>query len=144
MDKDIIEIQLACFCLDDKIFAVDIMRIKEILLPQKISSLPSESEILDGVINLRGSVIPVMNMRKRFGMPLLDSNAPAKLLIVSLVRQLLAIMVDDVREVITIPVSELKPPIQMSSGIGMEFVAGVCLSGDRVVMILDIDSLLVK
>lgn len=142
MEKDLNEIQLACFCLDDKLFAVDIMRIREILLPQRLSSLPAESDILDGVINLRGAVIPVMNMRKRFGMPQADKQITSKLLIVSLARQLLGLMVDDVREVITVPVAELKPPIQVAQGIGMEFLAGVCLSEDRVVMILDIDSLL--
>lgn len=132
-------IQLACFSLGDKLFAVDIMRIREILVPQKLSPLPCASNLLEGVINLRGSVIPVMNMRRRFEMPIVDDG---KLLIVSLVRQLLALVVDDVMEVITVPVADLKPPIQIVSGVGMEFILGVCLSNNRVFMILDIDSLL--
>lgn len=142
MDRGISEIQLACFSLGEKLFAVDIMRIKEILLPQKLSSLPRASDLLDGVINLRGNVIPVMNMRKRFMMPAGPEDKPGKLLIVSLARQVLALMVDDVMEVITVPAEEIKPPIQMVTGAGMEFLLGVCLSGDRVFMILDIDSLL--
>lgn len=133
-------IQLACFNLGDKLFAVDIMRIREILVPQKLSPLPRASELLDGVINLRGTVIPVMNLRKRFGMPCPD--AAGKLLIVSLVRQLLALVVDDVMEVISVPVAEIKPPIRTASGAGMDFILGVCLSNNRVFMILDIDSLL--
>lgn len=132
-------IQLACFSLGDKLFAVDIMRIREILVPQKLSPLPCASNLLEGVINLRGSVIPVMNMRRRFEMPIVDDG---KLLIVSLVRQLLALVVDDVMEVISVPVADLKPPIQIVSGVGMEFILGVCLSNNRVFMILDIDSLL--
>ena len=135
-------IQLACFTLGDKLFAVDIMRIREILVPQKLSPLPCASELLEGVINLRGSVIPVMNMRKRLGMPIEDSMPVGKLLIVSLVRQLLALVVDDVLEVISVPVADIMPPIQISSGVGMEFLLGVCLSENRVFMILDIDSLL--
>lgn len=142
MDKNPVEIQLACFCLGDKLFAVDIMRIKEILIPQKLSSLPQASNLLDGVINLRGNVIPVMNMRKRFLMPVEDDDKPGKLLIVSLARQVLALMVDDVLEVITVPVTEIMPPIQMVTGAGMEFLLGVCLSNERVFMILDIDSLM--
>ena len=135
-------IQLACFSLGDKLFAVDIMRIREILVPQKLSPLPCASNVLDGVINLRGSVIPVMNMRKRFEMPV-DGDVPAgKLLIVSLVKQLLALVVDDVMEVISVPVTDIKPPIQVASGIGMEYLLGVCLSNNRVYMILDVDSLL--
>ena len=142
MEGAITHIQLACFSLGDKLFAVDIMRIREILVPQKLSPLPCASDLLEGVINLRGAVIPVMNMRKRLGMPIME-NAPAgKLLIVSLVRQLLALVVDDVMEVISVPVDDIKPPIQMASGVGMEFLLGVCLSNNRVFMLLDIDSLL--
>jgi purine-binding chemotaxis protein CheW len=142
MEKSPGDIQLACFSLGEKLFAVDIMRIKEILLPQKLSCLPRASELLDGVINLRGDVIPVMNMRTRFSMPVGDVDKPGKLLIVSLARQVLALIVDDVLEVISVPVEEIKPPFHMVTGVGMEFLLGVCLSNEQVYMILDIDSLL--
>lgn len=142
MEGAITHIQLACFTLGDKLFAVDIMRIREILVPQKLSPLPCASDLLEGVINLRGSVIPVMSMRKRLGMPTLNDIPVGKLLIVSMVNQLLALVVDDVLEVVTIPVTDIMPPIQIASGVGMEFLLGVCLSDSRVFMILDIDSLL--
>lgn len=142
MEGEITQIQLACFILGDKLFAVDIMRIREILVPPKVSPLPCRSELLEGVVNLRGSVIPVMDLRKRFGIPVTDEVPVGKLLIVSLVSQLLALVVDDVMEVISVPVAEIKLPIQAASVAGMEFILGVCLSNDRVVMILDIDSLL--
>jgi len=142
MENATTQIQLACFSLGDKLFAVDIMRIREIIIPQALSPLPCASDLLEGVINLRGSVIPVMNMRKRFGMSVVDDAPVGKLLIVSLVRQLLALVVDDVMEVISVPADDIKPPIQMTSGVGMEFLLGVCLSNNRVFMMLDIDSLL--
>ena len=142
MEGSITHIQLACFSLGDRLFAVDIMRIREILVPQKLSPLPCDSDVLEGVVNLRGAVIPVMNMRKRFGLPVAGGAAAGKLLIVALASQLLALAVDDVMEVISIPVADIKPPIQMESGVGAEFLLGICLSGDRVFMILDIDSLL--
>lgn len=142
MDGAITHIQLACFSLGDKLFAIDIMRIREILVPQKLSPLPRASDLLEGVINLRGSVIPVMNMRKRLGMATAENVPAGKLLIVSLAGQLLALVVDDVMEVVSVPVAEIKPPIQMATGVGMEFLLGVCLSNNRVFMILDIDSLL--
>jgi purine-binding chemotaxis protein CheW len=142
MENDPQDIQLACFSLGDNLFAVDIMRIKEIILSQKLSSLPRASSILEGVINLRGVVIPVMDMRKRFGMSAMPEGRTGKLLIVSLARQILALVVDNVLEVITVPVREIKPPLDTTDGIGMEYLLGVCLSDDRVFMILDIDSLL--
>ena len=141
MEDTITHIQLACFSLGNKLFAVDIMRIREIHSPQKLAPLPCASPLLEGVINLRGSVIPVMDMRKRFKMPDMADASVSKLLIVTLVGQLLALVVDDVMEVISVPVTDIRPPINIVPGCGMEFVLGVCLSNDRVFMILDIDSL---
>lgn len=143
MERDIQDIQLACFNLGENLFAVDIMRIREIVLPQKMSNLPVASHLLEGVINLRGSVIPVMDLRRRFGMPAAASTIPGKLLIVALAGQTLALAVDNVLEVISVPALEIKPPPASIDTVGMEFLLGVCLSGDRVFMILDVDSLLV-
>jgi purine-binding chemotaxis protein CheW len=144
MGSDNPDIQLACFSLGENLFAVDIMRIREILLPQKLSPLPRVSQLLEGVINLRGAVIPVMNMRKRFGMPEASDGTSWKLLVVSLAHQTLALAVDTVLEVITVAARDIKPPLDVVDGIGMEHLLGVCLSDDRVFMILDIDSLLVQ
>ena len=142
MNNKLRDIQLACFNLGDNFFAVDIMRIKEIIPPQKISSLPWPSRFLEGVINLRGAVLPVMDMRKRFGMVGIEEGRAVKLLLVTLSRQVLALAVDDVLEVITVPVEDIKPPPDVDAEIGAECLLGVCLSGERVFMILDIDSLL--
>jgi len=142
MNSELHDIQLACFNLGGDLFAVDIMRIREIVLPQKLSSLPKASQVLEGVINLRGAVIPVMDLRKRFGMPAFAGGKSGKLLIVSLFRQLVALVVDDVMEVITVAVTEIKPPPDVADGVGTEYLLGVCLSGDRLFMILDIDTLL--
>ena len=142
MSSDYPDIQLACFSLGENLFAVDIMRIREIILPQKLSALPGGTQVLEGVINLRGAVIPVMNMRKRFGMPESPSSTAGKLLIVSLARQTIALAVDNVMEVITVPARDIKPPVDAGDGIGMEHLLGVCLFEECVYLILDIDSLL--
>jgi purine-binding chemotaxis protein CheW len=142
MGSDHPDIQLVCFSLGENLFGIDIMRIREIILPQKLSVLPGASQILEGVINLRGSVIPVLNLRKRFAMPEAVDGATGKLLIVSLARLTLALAVDTVMEVITVPSREIKPPLDTADGIKMEYLLGVCLSDDRVFMILDIDSLI--
>ncbi len=142
MNSELQEIQLACFSLGETLFAVDIMRIKEIIQQQNISKLPSPSRFLEGVINLRGAVIPVMDLRKRFGMPPAINTKTSKLLLVSLSRHVLALSVDDVLEVISVPVDQLKPPPEFEEMAGGECLLGVCLLGERVFMILDIDTLL--
>jgi len=142
MAAEINSIQLACFNLCNRLFAVDIMRIREIILPQPIATLPRDSDILDGVISLRGSVIPVMNLRKRFEITTDSTAFAGRLLVVALVGCELALMVDEVMEVITVPVTDIKPPAVSLAGAGMEFVVGMCIVDEQVIMILNVDLLL--
>ena len=142
LTADIQEIQVASFRLGDDLFAIDIMRIKEIIRPQKLSSLPKAPPFVEGVINLRGSVIPVIDLRKRFDMPEREESLPIRLLIVAVTGQLLGLVVDDVTEVVTVPVKDIKPPPQMVGGVGAEYLIGVCLARESLIMLLNIDQLL--
>jgi len=142
MNSEVREIQVACFRLKDDLYAVDIMRIKEIIRPQKLTPLPQAPPFIDGIINLRGAVIPVVDLRKRFGMPARELTRATRLLIVRLSGQTLGLVVDDVTEVVTIPVTDIKPPPAVSDGLIVNHLLGVCLSGDNLVMLLDIDRLL--
>ena len=144
MDHEIQDIQLACFSLGENLFAVDIMRIKEIILPQKLSRFPSSSQLLQVVINLLLDVIPLMDILKRFGMPASADGNSGKLLIVYLAHQVLALSVDNVMEVITVSSRDIKPPLDIAEGIGMEDLLGVFLGDGRVFMLLDIDALVDK
>jgi purine-binding chemotaxis protein CheW len=142
MNSEIKEIQVACFRLKDDLYAVDIMRIKEIIRPQKLTPLPQAPSFIDGIINLRGAVIPVVDLRKRFDMTAREVTAATRLLIVRLSAQTLGLVVDDVTEVITVPVKDIKPPPSVSEGTIVNHLLGVCLSGENMVMLLDIDRLL--
>jgi hypothetical protein len=90
------------------------------------------------MINLRGQVIPVMNLRARFGM-LPRPGGPGKLMIVSVAGRQVALAVDDLDEVVTVPVRDLTPPPDMVEGIGAEFLVAVCLCNERLYLVLDID-----
>jgi purine-binding chemotaxis protein CheW len=142
MENDIREIQVACFRLGEDIYAIDIMRIREIIRPQKLASLPRAPVFVEGVLNLRGSVIPVVDLRKRFAMPLREIDQNRRLLIVALAGRTLGIVVDEVTEVITVPVANIKPPPRVNNGMGAEYLVGVCLVQDDLVMLLDPDRLL--
>ena len=140
METAIQELQLAGFLMGDNLFAVDIMRIKEIVIPQKLAGFPLQNSTLDGMINLRGQVIPVMNLRARFGLPP-RSGGPGKLMIVSVAGRQVALAVDDLDEVVTVPVRDLTPPPDMVEGIGAEYLVAVCLCNERLYLVLDIDTL---
>ena len=134
------ELQLASFRLGENRFAVDIMRIKEILLPQVLCAMPRASRMLEGLINLRGTVIPVVNLRSRFEMEPRFGGA-GKLMIVSVAGRPVALAVDDVEEVVTVPVQAIVPPPTLSDVIGADYLLGVCLCQSVMYLILDIDAL---
>lgn len=142
MENDIREIQMACFRMGSDLYAMDIMRIKEIIRPQKLAVLPKAPSFMEGVLNLRGEVIPVVDLRKRFDMGMREMDQNRRLLIVALEGRTLGIIVDEVTEVIAVPVANIKPPPQVSDGVGAEYLIGVCLVGEDLVMLLNPDRLL--
>lgn len=142
MDGDIREIQMACFRIGDDIYAVDIMRIKEIIRPQKITVLPKAPQFVEGVLNLRGTVIPIIDLRKRFDMPQREIDQNRRLLIITLAGCIMGMAVDEVTEVITVPVANIKPPPQITQGVDAEYLVGVCLAQDSLIMLLNPDRLL--
>lgn len=142
MTQQLQEIQVACLRMDEGLYAVDIMRIKEILRLPRLSPLPRALPFVEGIINLRGSVIPVVDLRKRFGLPPLENRDTARLLILSVAGQPLGLVVDEVTEMISVPLKELKPPPRGVRMVGGEFLVGMCLVLEVPVMLLNIDSLL--
>lgn len=142
MTQELQEIQVACLRMDDGLYAVDIMRIREIIRVPKLAPLPRALPFVEGVINLRGSVIPVVDLRKRFGLPDAENKESARLLILSISGQPLALMVDEVTEMITIPLRELKAPPRGVRIVGSEYMVGLCLVREVPVMLLNIDALL--
>ncbi|GFO61763.1 chemotaxis protein CheW [Geomonas silvestris] len=136
------EIQVACLRMADGLYAVDIMRIKEIIRLPKLAPLPRALPFVEGVINLRGSVIPVVDLRKRFGLPLCEHPETARLLILSISGQQLGLVVDEVTEMITISLRDLKPPPRGVRAVGSEYLIGLALVEEVPVLLLNIDSLL--
>lgn len=135
------DIPLACFRLASSLFAVDVMRILEIVVPGALPRPPSSSRFLVGDIVLRGNVIPVMDMRRRFRMATRLEGDPEELVVVRLRDTVLALGVDEVVEIITIPCDRIMEPPDLT-GFGSECILGVCRVNDGVVMIVDIDVLL--
>ncbi len=142
MTTDNLEIKLVCFRLGQDLYAADIMRVKEIIKPLKQTGLPEAPEFIDGVINLRGSVIPVLNIHRRFRLPEPETGKNTRLLIISLAGQVFAMVVDEVTEVISVPVKDLRPPPHFEQGVGREYLVAVCLVNGSLVMLLNLDSIL--
>ncbi len=142
MELEIHELKIVCFKLGGETFAVDIMRVREIIKPLRLSRLPEAPAFVEGVINLRGAVIPVLDLRKRFCMqePLDPTNH--RLLIVMIGRRPVGLAVDAVTEVVTVAVNDIRPPPEAVKFGGRRYLLGVCLVRQTFVMLVNPDSLL--
>lgn len=136
------EIQLACFRIGTELYALDIMRIREIIRPQKLTAVPRAPAFIEGVINLRGVVIPVVDMRRRFGQDIPPENRHNRVIICNVIGKILGLMVDEVAEVRRYTRDDIQPAPQFLKGKGAEFFLGVCRRDDELVMVLDLEKIL--
>lgn len=135
-------IQLVSFTIGQEEFGIDIKHIQEINRMVEITRVPNSPEFVSGVINLRGKVIPVIDLRKRFGFPQKESDKNTRIIVVELADIVVGFLVDSVLEVIRIPKNITEPPPSLIAGIGSEFITSVAKLENRLLIILDIERIL--
>ena len=133
-------VQLLTFKLDDQEYALDIANVVQVVRMVAITRPPKAAEYMEGMFNLRGKVIPVINLRKRCGLPAKPHDLNTQLLIAQVQGQTLALTVDVVSEVLTIPANSIESAEQI--GEHMEHLMGVGKVGDRLLLLLDPKTLL--
>lgn len=138
--------QYLTFVLGGETFAIAILRIKEIIEYGQMTTVPMMPEFIRGVINLRGAVVPVVDLQARFGR---DSNPVSKRTCIVIVEiaahgetQDVGVVVDQVNEVIEIPASEVEPPPRFGGGIRADFIGGMGKINGNFVIILQLDAVL--
>ena len=136
------EIQLACFRIGSELYALDIMKIKEIIRPQKLTPIPKAPSFIEGVINLRGAVIPVADMRKRFDQPASRENRKNRIVICSLAGRIIGLLVDEVTEVKRYSRKEIAPAPQFIKGSQADYFLGVARCDDELVLLVDLEKVL--
>lgn len=134
-------IQLVSFMLADEEYGVEVLKVREIIRMPTITKMPNTPQHVEGIINLRGKVIPIISMRRRFGLMESDNNTNTRIIIMDVAGALTGFIVDAVSEVIRIHSSEIQPPpsMVMSGGIGQEFITGVFNHAERLLIIMDVD-----
>lgn len=135
-------VQLCAFRVGNEEYAVDIMRVVEILPPQAITPIPRAPAIVEGVMQLRGAILPVVDLRKRLLGPDVPAAPRTRLLVCLLGRRRVAVRVDRVTEVFRVKRSELKPAPAFASGGRTPFVVGVWGPPERTRLLLDLKALL--
>lgn len=129
------------FHVKEEFFAIDVFKVVEIINPQKFHHVYDLPGFIEGLINLRGELIPVVSMRKRFGIDT-PSNG-ARIIIVRLDDEKIGLEVDEVLEIVNIEEKKLSKPSKLFKGFRAEFIESVAeLDKDRVAIILDLDRVL--
>jgi purine-binding chemotaxis protein CheW len=135
--------QYLTFQLDDEVFAVEISKVREVLDFSDVTKVPQTPEFMRGVINLRGSVVPVVDMRLKFGMDGVEATVNTCIIIVEVVMDgeasVLGSLVDSVQEVLDIESSQIEPPPRIGTKLNTEFIRGMGKHNEEFVIILDID-----
>ena len=137
-------IQLVTFKIGSEEFGVDILKVQEIIRMLAITKVPNAPGFVEGVINLRGKVIPVIDMRRRFGMADAPHDSHTRVMVMDLQGQVIGFVVDAVSEVLRIQESTVEPPPAVVAGIGSEYMRGVGKLEDRLLILLDLDKLLTE
>jgi len=129
------------FLMGGEAFALPVKRVAEVLAAQKIRRLPDAPPFLAGLIDLRGDVMPVLDLRKRFHIrPAADSRE--RVIVLKKKRERIGLIVDDVREVAPFDREELEPAPSIFRGIGAEYLAGIGRVEGRMVVVIDIRKVL--
>jgi purine-binding chemotaxis protein CheW len=135
-------LQLVSFTLGNEEFAVDILRVQEINRMIDVTRVPNAPSHVDGVINLRGKVIPVVDLRSRLGMERKERDKNSRIVVVELHGVVVGFVVDSVQEVLRIPKSVTEPPPAMAAGIESEYITAVGKLEDRLLILLDLERVL--
>lgn len=142
------EIQLVVFTLKagDSVceYGVPITQVQEINRLTTPTKLPQVPSFVEGIINLRGSVIPVIDLKKRFNMETSDYTDDTRIIVVEIAGHTVGIVVDEVTEVLRLPLSSIEPPPSMIAGIAAEYLTGVGKLDNRLLIMLDMTKILTE
>lgn len=136
------EEQLVTFSLGSEEFGVDIMHVQEIIRIPSITRVPKAPDYTEGVINLRGNVIPIISLRTCFGMPLIEATDLSRIIVLQYQPRVFGIRVDAVTEVLHLDSAGIEPPPSIELGMDNKFIRGVGKIGERLIILLELNQIM--
>jgi len=134
--------------LDGEEYGVDILKVQEIKGWTPVTRIPNTPEYVRGVINLRGIIVPILDMRMRFNLDEVDYTAVTVIIVLSVkaggADRVIGVVVDGVSDVLNVPSNDVKPAPDFGNKVRTEFIRGLATVGDQMVMLLDVDRLLTE
>lgn len=131
-------LQLVTFTIGDEAFGIDILQVQEIIRPVAVTRVPHAPAFVEGMINLRGRVVPILDLRKRFGLPARAADRFARVLVVEVGDRIVGFLVDAVREVLHVETAQIEPPPAFATGIDGHYITGIARLEERLLILLDL------
>jgi purine-binding chemotaxis protein CheW len=131
------------FRLGSEEYAIDILQVQEIRAHEAVTRIAGAPGFMSGVINLRGAIVPIVDMRVKFAMPRADYDLFTVVIILRIGNQMLGIVVDAVCDVVALMPGQVKPAPVMSTSLDSKFIRGLAPIGERMLIVLDIARLLI-
>jgi purine-binding chemotaxis protein CheW len=135
-------LQLVSFKIANEEFGIDILNVQEINKMTQVTKVPNSPEFVEGVINLRGRVIPVVNLRVKMDLPNREYDKDTRIIVVDLTGKTVGFLVDSVSEVLRIPRNIMEPPPSIVAGINSNYITAVGKLEDRLLILLDLEQIL--
>lgn len=135
-------LQWVTFHLDNETYGVNVMAVKEVLRYTQIAPVPGAPDYVLGIINIRGTVISVINTRRRFGLPDQEPTDNTRIVIIEVGKHVVGIMVDSVAEVVYLRQSEIETSPTVGKDDGARFIQGVCNKNDELLILVEFEKLL--
>lgn len=134
--------QFLTFTLGDEFYGVDILRVMEIKGYTAVTKIPNTPSHIKGVLNLRGTIVPIVELRTKFGMSTIEYTTFTVIIIVVVREKVIGLVVDSVSDVLNIDKKDIQPAPQFGAKVDVSFLNGIGKSGDKLIAFLDIDRLL--
>ncbi len=131
-------VQVVSFQLGSEEYGVDISQVQEIIRMVEITHVPRAPRFMEGVINLRGQLIPIIDLRTRFGMSRINATKSTRIIVTEIGSKRVGMVVDSVSEVLNIPIENVEEAPEMIAGVGTEYIQGVGKMNDRLIIMLDL------
>jgi purine-binding chemotaxis protein CheW len=134
--------QFLTFQLGEELYGVDILRVQEIKGYTAVTKIPNTPSHIKGVLNLRGTIVPIVELRTKFGMPTIEYTMFTVIVVVVVKEKIMGLVVDAVSDVLNIDKKDIQPPPQFGAKVDISFLNGIGKSGEKLIALLDMDKLL--
>ena len=134
--------ELLTFTLGNEEYGIDILKVQEIRGYDAVTTIANSPDFIKGVINLRGIIVPIIDMRIKFSLGNVTYNELTVVIILNVAKRVVGIVVDGVSDVIALTAEQLKPAPEFSSSLDMQYIMGLGTVDDRMIIVMDIEKLM--